>query len=57
MQELIINKRCNTKEEEDALVKELGEKYIVFMYNHFSQVLGEPEIYGIESIFHCGERN
>ncbi len=57
MQELIINKRCNTKEEEDALVKELGEKYIVFMYNHFTQVLGEPEIYGIESIFHCGERN
>lgn len=57
MQELIINKRCNTKEEENELVKELNEKYIVVMFEGFEQEFNSPEIYGIKSILHCGERN
>lgn len=56
MQELIINKIFKTREELDAYEKALTEQYIVFMIMHKDQIIGEPEIYGIDKVLHFGKR-
>lgn len=56
MQELIINKVFDTREEMEAFEKELDQKYIIFMIMRKEQTLGEPEIYGIDKILHFGLR-
>ena len=56
VQELIINKVFDTREEMEAFEKELDQKYIIFMIMRKEQTLGEPEIYGIDKILHFGLR-
>lgn len=56
MQELVINKIFKTRAEMEAYEKELAEKYVIFMIMHVDQVIGEPEIYGIDKIIHFGLR-
>ena len=56
MQELVIDKIFNTKEELEEYEKKLIEDYIVFMIFHKDQVIGNPEIYGIDKILHFGKR-
>lgn len=56
MQELVINKTFKTRAEMEAYEKELTEKYVIFMIMHVDQVIGEPEIYGIDKIIHFGLR-
>lgn len=56
MQELIIDKTFNTKEELEAYENLLANEYHIFMIMHKDQVLGEPEVYGIDRIIHCGKK-
>ena len=56
MEELEINKVCNSYEEQEELMKKIGEEYNVMCFNGFTQEIGEPEIYGIKSIIHFGKR-
>lgn len=55
MEELEINQVCSTYEEEQELIRKLGEEYIVMIYNGFEQEIGKP-IYGVKSILHFGKR-
>lgn len=56
MEELIIDKTFDTKEELEKFEKELCDEYIACMVFYKDQVIGEPEIYGISSILHFGKR-
>ena len=56
MEELIINKTFNTRKELEEYEKMLTEQYIVFMIMHKDQVIGEPEVYGIDKVIHFGKR-
>ena len=56
MQELIVDKIFKTREELEAYEKALTEQYIVCMIMHKDQVIGEPEIYGIDKVLHFGKR-
>jgi hypothetical protein len=56
MEELIINRTFNTREEMEEFEKQLKEEYIVLMIVHTEQVVGEPNTWGIHSIKHFGKR-
>lgn len=60
MEELKINKICNTYEEQEKLQKELAKKYVVFMFCGYPTEIQEDgsfkEVYGVESIIHFGRR-
>lgn len=56
MQELVIDKVFKTRQEMEAYEEELNKKYIIFMIMRKDQVIGEPEIYGIDKIIHFGLR-
>ena len=56
MEELIINRTFNTREEMEEFEKQLKEEYIVLMIVHTEQVVGEPNVWGIHSIKHFGKR-
>lgn len=56
MEELVINKTFETRQEMEAFEEGLSKKYIVFMIMQKDQVIGEPEVYGIDKIIHFGLR-
>lgn len=56
MEELKINKIFETREEMEEYIKQLNEEYTIVIVNQIPQVIGEPDIYGIESILHFGKR-
>lgn len=56
MQELVLNKDFETREEMENFEKELNEKYIVFMIMRKDQTIGEPEKFGIDKVVHFGKR-
>ena len=56
MNELIIDRVLDTRQELEAYEKQLTEKYIVFMIMRKEQTIGEPEVYGIDKVIHFGER-
>lgn len=56
MEELKINKTFETREEMEEYAKKLNEEYCIVIVNHIPQVIGEPDVYGIESILHFGKR-
>lgn len=56
MQELIVNKTFETRQELEQYEQYLTENYIVFMIMRKEQVIGEPEIYGIDKVMHFGVR-
>lgn len=56
MEELKINKIFETREEMEKYIKQLNEEYSIMLINQMPQVIGEPDIYGIESILHFGKR-
>lgn len=56
MNELIIDRVFDTRQELEAYEKQLTEKYIVFMIMRKEQTIGEPEVYGIDKVIHFGER-
>lgn len=56
MEELIINKVFKTKAELEKYEEKLAEEYIIFMTMRKDQVIGEPEVYGIDKILHFGKR-
>ena len=56
MNELIIDRVFDTRQELEAYEKQLTEKYIVFMIMRKDQTIGEPEVYGIDKVIHFGER-
>ena len=56
MEELKINKTFETREEMEEYVKQLNEEYCIVIVNHIPQVIGKPDIYGIESVLHFGKR-
>lgn len=56
MEELVIDKVFKTRQEMEAFEEELSKKYIIFMIMRKDQVIGEPEVYGIDKIIHFGLR-
>lgn len=56
MQELEVNKVFNTRQEMEEYERQLTEKYVVICIFHKDQEIGQPEIYGIDTVMHCGER-
>ena len=56
MEELIIDRVFDTREEMEAYEQQLSEQYIVFMIMRKDQVIGEPDIYGIDKVIHFGKR-
>lgn len=56
MQELVIDKVFKTRQEMEAYEEELNKKYVIFMIMRKDQVIGEPEIYGIDKIIYFGSR-
>lgn len=56
MEELVIDKVFKTRAEMEAFEEELNKKYIIFMIMRKDQVIGEPEVYGIDKIIHFGLR-
>lgn len=56
MNELIIDRVFDTRQELEAYEKQLSEKYVVFMIMRKDQTIGEPEVYGIDKVIHFGER-
>lgn len=56
MNELIIDRVFDTRQELEAYEKQLTEKYVVFMIMRKDQTIGEPEVYGIDKVIHFGER-
>lgn len=56
MNELIIDRLFDTRQELEEYEERLAEKYIVFMIIRKDQTIGNPEIYGIEKVIHFGER-
>ena len=57
MKELIIDKIFTTRQEMEDFEKKLADEYIVCMIMHKDQVIGEPEIYGIDKVLHFGKRS
>jgi len=56
MTEAIIDKTFKTRKELEEYEKYLSEKYILVMIIHKENIIGEPEVYGIDKILHFGER-
>lgn len=56
MNELIVDRVFDTRQELEAYEKQLTEKYIIFMIMRKDQTIGEPEVYGIDKVIHFGER-
>lgn len=56
MEELKINKTFKTREEREEYIEKLNEEYFIGIVNYTPQVIGEPDIHGIESILHFGKR-
>ena len=57
MEELIVNKVFKTRAELEAYEEKLAKEYIVFMIMRKDQVIGEPEVYGIDKVIHFGKRS
>ena len=55
MEELVLNKKFDTKEELEKFTEEICNEYIVVLVNYMPVEI-DKEIYGIESIFHFGKR-
>ena len=56
MNELIIDKTFETREELEAYEDALNDTYVIFMIMRKEQVLGEQEVYGIDKIIYVRER-
>lgn len=56
MEELIIDKVFSTRAELEEYEQKLADEYIVCMIMHKDQVIGEPDIYGIDKVLHFGKR-
>ena len=56
METLKVDKIFDTYEEKERYAKEMSEKYIVMAIIEKPQNASGKEIYGIEEIWHFGER-
>ena len=56
MEVLKVNIRFNTLEELEEYEKKISEEYIVMVLVRTPQQVGEPEIYGIDEVWHFGKR-
>lgn len=53
MEEIIINKKFNTKEEHDKFLADFEKDYTIIMVMEMAQEIGAKEVYGIDSIWAC----
>ena len=56
METLKVNKVFDTYEEKEKYAKEISEKYIIMAIIEKPQNASGQEIYGIDEIWHFGER-
>ena len=56
MEVLKVDKIFDTYEEKEKYAEEMSKKYIVAMVIEKPQQVNEKEIYGIDEIWHFGER-